>query len=205
MRRVPVYAGGACMRGTAYAVRAYTQGVRMQGVCIPCSRFEGLCTHCCPCRHCMLSRGVCRAIALHCMNMQRVHVQGRAYAVPYTPQPNHTQRREYAVQSRERGIRALALCAADMLSHASASNLWCALPWNRHMAAPGGYETVDPYEMMAEQVAQLNKATRAMSVLHTQLLDQNAKVCLTASTSSSVVNAMVRLAAAGGPGAEAAP
>jgi len=70
--------------------------------------------------------------------------------------------------------------------------------------APGGYVAVDPYEMMAEQVVQLNEATCAMSVLHTQLLDQNAKVCLTASTSSSVVNAMVRLAAAGGPGATTA-
>ena len=70
--------------------------------------------------------------------------------------------------------------------------------------APGAYVAVDPYEMMAELVVQLNEATCARSALHTQLLDQNAKVCLTARTSSSVVNAMVRLAAAGGPGAPAA-
>ena len=62
----------------------------------------------------------------------------------------------------------------------------------------GGYEEVDAYEVMVEQVRQLNEATRAMSELHAQLLDQNAKVCLAASTSAGVVNIMTRLAGSGG-------
>jgi hypothetical protein len=62
----------------------------------------------------------------------------------------------------------------------------------------GGYEVVDAYEVMVEQVRQLNEATRAMSELHAQLLDQNAKVCLVGSTSAGVVNVMTRLAGSGG-------
>jgi hypothetical protein len=70
------------------------------------------------------------------------------------------------------------------------------------MSEAGRYEEVDPYEVMVEQVRLLNEATRATVQLHAQLLDHNAKVCLTASTSSSVVNAMTRLAATGGGNAE---
>lgn len=59
------------------------------------------------------------------------------------------------------------------------------------------FQEVDAYQVMSEQVRQLNEATKAMSELHAQLLDQNAKVCLAASTSAGVVNAMTRLAASG--------
>ena len=59
------------------------------------------------------------------------------------------------------------------------------------------FQEVDAYQVMSEQVQQLNEATKAMSELHAQLLDQNAKVCLAASTSAGVVNAMTRLAASG--------
>ena len=61
----------------------------------------------------------------------------------------------------------------------------------------GAYEEVDPYEVMVEQLRQLNEATRAMSELHAQLLGQNAKLCLAASTSSGVMSSMARLAASG--------
>jgi len=62
----------------------------------------------------------------------------------------------------------------------------------------GAYEEVDPYAIMVQQVEKLNRATRALSALHAQLLDQNAKVCLTASTFSTVMSAVTRVAAAGG-------
>jgi len=35
----------------------------------------------------------------------------------------------------------------------------------------GAYEEVDPYTMMVQQVEQLNRATKALSALHVQLLD----------------------------------